>query len=93
MVPVYAIGSLASLHWRHGAIYFDTARDWCEAHSQAGLSRELLARSAGSCCTSRAAQLLVYHHQQQLQRFKDAEAAGRTVKEAGAANLSTALLL
>jgi hypothetical protein len=34
MVPVYAIGSLASLQWRHGAIYFDTARDWCVAQGQ-----------------------------------------------------------
>lgn len=29
MVPVYAIGSFCSLQWRHGAIYFDTLRDWC----------------------------------------------------------------
>lgn len=29
MVPVYAIGSYLSLLWRHGAIYFDTIRDWC----------------------------------------------------------------
>lgn len=28
MVPVYAIGSFCSLQWRHGAIYFDTLRDW-----------------------------------------------------------------
>jgi hypothetical protein len=28
MVPVYATGSFCSLQWRHGAIYFDTLRDW-----------------------------------------------------------------
>lgn len=28
MVPVYAVGSFASLKWREGAIYFDTLRDW-----------------------------------------------------------------